>query len=73
MQVTIHSIDRAEVKDFTPDHSRSTDSPPFVAVTLYDGKGSKVQMLLRDTSDLVKLGAVAMEALDIMGKLVTVS
>ena len=67
MQVDMHGIDRAEVRDYTGPKERTANTPPFVALRLYDGQGSQFTLFLRETEDAYKLVESAREAMDILG------
>ena len=69
MQVNMHGIDRVEVRDYTGPKERTANTPPFVALRLYDGQGSLFTLFLRDAEDAVKLAESAREVLDILGSL----
>lgn len=62
MQVTVHSIDRTTVIDFTDATNRSPETPPFVQIQLIDGKSSVIDLLLHDESDVAKLVEAATSA-----------
>ena len=72
MQVTVHSIDRTRVVDFTPEESRSTESPPFVSIEIHDGRGSQIDFLLRDKDDVYRLYMVARDAMALLAKVAPV-
>lgn len=67
MQVTVHSVESATVTDFTDNSKRSTDSPPFVGITVVDGKSSTINFLLSSSTDAYRLLEAAREAMDLLG------